>query len=364
MGLLQESRVAQPDHLPPFFPESNFWFEPPDPNVLLQSKTTELQLTNGQNEINLSIGVETAPAYGIEDRLNEDCPMIIPMGKGRLLVAVHDGASSRKPVYGLAALGVKGSYYVSHLVSLRFSLSDECQELSECPDITAGDVMRKVNGWLNQELSKVPGVNYGDVLSIPGMSATYALIDAPKNEITIAHVADTIAVIQKPDKQIEILTFDQNCRFDDETLALVKCIARENNCTPLEVVNNEQLYKPVKDQLARTFIEKINTPNGCGILNGQPELLTNGLIYENKTYITPGSVLVMASDGMTDSYQGEGLCELEVVELFMKDVNQIRIGESFQMTRINSEHFLNDPHLIKHPRLINDDRTIIRVEIT
>ena len=314
----------------------------------------------------MTIRSETAPAYGIKDRFNEDCPMVIPMGEGRLLVAVHDGASSRKPIEGLIPLGVKGAYYVSHLASLHFPDSTECQELSHDPDITAGDVMRKVNKWLNTELSKVDGVDYNDVLSVPGMSATYALIDAPKNKITIAHVADTVACIETPDGKIQILTEDQNCRYDDETLALVDQIARENNCTPCDVVKDKgaDIYAPVKRQLADSFLKKINTENGCGILNGQPELETNKLIYEKEIQITPYSILVMASDGETDPYQERGLCEEDVIRSFMQDVRRCNVGSDSEMTRRNSQILSEDPKLIKHPRLRNDDRTIIQVRIS
>lgn len=363
MGLAQEIAWARdPDRIPSN--QRSFWFEAPAPDVLVQSKTFKLHLPGGENGIDLNIGIETAPAYDIEGRLNEDCPMVIPMGEGRLLVAVHDGASSRKPIEGLIPLGVKGAYYVSHLASLHFPDSTECQELSDDPDITAGDVMRKVNRWLKKELSKVDGVDYKNVLSIPGMSATHALFDASKNTITIAHVADTVACIETPDGKIQILTQDQNCRYDDETLALVDQIARENNCTPCDVVRNKDLYAPVKKQLADSFLKKINTENGCGILNGQPELETNKLIYEKEIQITPYSILVMASDGETDPYQGRGLCEEDVISKFMQDVRRCNVGSGLEMTRRNSQILSEDPKLITHPRLRNDDRTIIQLRIS
>ena len=365
MGLLQETVNLQEIYISPPY-DRDFWFEQPDPEVLIQSETSKLHLPNGKNGINLDIGIETAPAYGIEGRFNEDCPMVIPMGEGRLFVAVHDGASSRKPIEGLIPFGVKGAYYVSHLASLHFPDSTECQELSHDPDITAGDVMRKVNRWLKKELSKVPGVDYNDVLSVPGMSATYALIDARKNLITIAHVADTVACIETPDGNIQILTKDQNCMYDDETIALVEQIARDNNCNPCDVVKDKgaDIYAPVKKQLAESFEKKINTPDGCGILNGQPELEINNLIYEKEIQITPYSILVIASDGETDPYQGRGLCEEDVIRSFMQDVRRCNIGSDLEMTSRNSQILSEDPQLILHPRLRNDDRTIIQVRIS
>src|SRR3989344_6454831 len=228
-----------------------------------------------------------------ENRLNEDAILIQPLGKDRFVMAVFDGATSQKPIAGLEKFGVTGAFYVSHIASLGFPNSKEFDDLAKREEVSAKDFMIELNSWLYQQLSKVEGIDYQDVLTIPGMAATIAIVDFNTQKISIGNVADTIAIAGYYTSS-EILTTNQNEIFDYETLGLAKQIANKERKTIKEIAADPR----IKEQLGGSFRKKINTPRGCGILNGMPELVTNNLITEKTIEISNAlEQLVLASDG-------------------------------------------------------------------
>ena len=130
---------------------------------------------------------ETQPAL-IAGRLNEDCSSVVPLGPNCLLLCEFDGASSRNGIRGLDKHGLTGAFYVSHLAALSFSQSEVLARLVNQPDIIASDVLREMNPWLKSKLEKIDGVDYKDVLSIPGMASVICLIDANAGQASIANV--------------------------------------------------------------------------------------------------------------------------------------------------------------------------------
>lgn len=341
-------------------PGQKYWFVSPDQieDVLEHSFTKRVDLI----DLGVVIRQETRGS-SVSGRPNEDSPFVIPMGKGRELVSVLDGASSRKAIAGLEVRGVSGAYYISHLVSLEFVNSEEYRELCNRETLTAGDVMRTVNRWLFENLNKVEGINYQDILSVPGMAASFCLIDAPNKVMTVAHVADTTAVAIYTDR-VEILTFNQNQKFDDETTALLESLAREHELTPRQVLARPDLKALVKAQLVDSFGRKTNVPDGCGILDGMPQLEENNLIYENKVEITPDMLgVIIVSDGALQPYLKKGVSLESAVEALADDSAKYPVGEGGQFLEKGREDLLADPEYLKVIRLKdNDDATLVRVD--
>ncbi len=239
--------------------------------------------------------------------LNEDSPFIAPFGEGRLLAAVFDGASSRRPIPGLYEYGVSGAWYIAHLASLGFPNTKEYLDLKANPNTSAEEVMKTLNTWLKERLRGVEGVSYDDVIYIPGMAATMVLIDYQKDEISLAHVADTLAVAEY-DSSFSVLTDDKNFQWDEMKRRLEDSIVNEELANGRYATRVTVKDDPrIKGLLEQSYRAKINShPFGTGILNGQPELVGNGLIYTDTVPIPNdrGLKLHLVSDGVYSIWMG------------------------------------------------------------
>lgn len=329
------------------------------------SRSQNLLLPNGNHDLGMILREETKSGNP-NGRINEDSTLILPMGKGRELVAVLDGASSRKEIAGLEKYHLSGACYVSHLVYCNFAKSPEYQSLTLKEELSAGDIMRTVNGWLHSKLSLVEGVDYRDVLSVPGMAASFSLIDAHKNEVSVAHVADTTAFAVYENGDITELTVNQNERFDIETLDLLISLSETHHLTPRQVLETPELKSVIKRQLSESFTRKINTPGGCGILNGMDELISNNLIYETSLPITPNlRKLILASDGAVLPYQLNGLSHDSVLKRLSEDTETHPVGNQFEFHQKGAAELIRDAEYEKVLRLKpSDDATIIEVDFS
>lgn len=298
-------------------------------------------------------------------KLNEDTVLARPFGKDRLLVAALDGASSQKPVTGLETYGVKGSWYVSHLAALGYTQTERFKILQNIKGITAKDIVVDLNNWLREKLSKVEGVDYNDVLTIPGMAATFALIDFNDGKISIGHVADTIGIAEYTDG-FEVVTDNKNEKWDTETMAKVDEIRVEyEKTTGKRISRREAKDNPqVRAQLAESFRKKINTPNGTGILNGMPELETNGLIHTQEIEISPNLRKIhLATDGVHLAWTGRADIDDETKIrkiLGALDNPHYRPGDPFYDIRIRLE--LDPDHEAIRRLGSYDDATYISVD--
>jgi len=314
-----------------------------------------INLGTDKVELKLAFEAETLGANP-EGKLNEDSFLAIPMGKGRELFAVLDGASSQKEIAGLSKFGIRGAFYVSHLVALGFPNSPVHQELTSRESLTAGDILKTVNVWLHDQMQKIEGVDYTDPLSIPGMAATFALFDSKKGEVTIAHVADTVACINYKDGSFEVLTPNLNEKFDQETLKFAKELARERGYTLSEAMKTAD----VREQLRDSFRRKINAPDGCGILNGMPALVKNNLIYETRIKITEDidSLLLFSDGALTPFSENKSL--IETIALFIRKHQSPHLGTS--VLEEGAQILANDPDFEKIPRTKSrDDSTFVKI---
>jgi len=116
------------------------------------------------------------------------------------------------------------------------------------------------------------------------------------------------------------------------------------------------------EQLKESFGRKINTPGGCGILNGMPELPSNALIYENRVPVTSKLArIAIFSDGATLPYHQPGLDDDDVIKAMAVETREYPVGEGFKFLDRVSELLKEDPGFEKHPRLRDDDKTALEV---
>lgn len=318
-----------------------------------------INLSTSENELKLLFEAETLAANP-ERKLNEDAFLAIPMGKGKALFAVLDGVSSQMEIAGLSQFGIKGAFYVSHLVALGFPNSSVHQELRSREILTATDVLKSINVWLHEQMQRIEGVDYTDPLSIPGMAATFALVDSKKGEVTIAHTADTLACVCYRNGDIKILTPNQNEKFDQETLEFARALARKEGCTLVDLIKAPVAKATIKEQLKSSFIRKINTPGGCGILNGMSALVENSLVFETSIEITQDidSVFLFSDGALIPFSEGRNLGE--TTALIIKKFQSPQLGVT--VLEEGAKILENDSGFQKIPRLkLRDDATFLRI---
>ena len=332
------------------------------PELIQHNLTRKTFVLDGANpKVELSVFAETL-ASDISRKLNEDCFMVLPFGRGRILVAVLDGASSQKEISGLAPYGIKGSFYVSHLLESGFRDSVEYGQLSQQESLTAGDVMTAINGWIFKKMQAIPGVDYGDALAIPGMAASFLLFDA-NGEITMSHVSDTYAAVFYTDGRLEILTPNQNEKFDRKTMELIEKLARDYGCSLAQVQRIPEARAIVRAQIKESFLQKINKPGGCGILNGMPDLITNKLIFERKIKISEElSRVLLFSDGALLPYMESGISVESAVRNLADSLRDNQSNGSVLESGV--ARLESDPEFEAIPRHKHrDDATIIEISL-
>lgn len=294
-----------------------------------------------------------------EGKLNEDSFLILPFGEGRKLFAILDGVTSQVVLDDFRKFGISGGYYISHLVS-GFDKTKEHEELIKRDELSAGDIMRVMNGWIGEKFQQFKGIDYQDTPTIPGMAATFMLLDAKKSQITFAHVADTVAVIGDRDGRMTAITPNQNERFDKEYLEYAQKLADENKCGLAGLKKIPSLNQKLKDFSIGLFKRKINTLNGCGILNGMPQLADNNLIFEYKLNLTPNiKSICLATDG---AYLPYSSVPLTYEEAAVRLAGIAKESQKQPILERGAAILQNDPNFVRIPRLKpRDDAALIQV---
>lgn len=333
---------------------------------ILTNKLANLQEIFIDGSVSLKVGeggrsilpfqIETMPPVG--KRLNEDAFLLEKVAKGRKLVAgVIDGATSQKPIQDIAP--VTGAFHLSHLAAYCFSRSQTWQSLLQDESLNAAQIMAALNLWLWQQLKDIDGVSYDDVLTIPGAAATIVVIDPTAYIATFAHVADTMLAIEKVSGEIEVLTDNKNEPFDLETGKLVAEIVKERKTGYLQAARDER----VKAQLRASFVKKINTKNGCGILNGMPELYTNNLVQEGTFSLKGVKRIILMSDGAYAPWQQVVDKNLRLPREFGQAVDQARAVAHTPLS-ITGRLLQTDPDAELYHRLKpQDDATFVTLDL-
>ena len=237
-------------------------------------------------------------------RLNEDTIFTLQTEKGsKCLIAAIDGASSQKGITGLEHYGISGAYLISHLLSYGLSQCAEWKRKSREKDFTAADIIIAANSFAGRYIPRIKGVDYNDVLTIPGAAAVFALIDPERGIVSIANVADCVGIVKFKDGKIKVVTPNRNQRFDEETEVVCARFCKEyGHSTREELRQNREAEAKIRQHLCDSFQRKINRPDGCGILNGQPQLTEHGLIDQTELPLNLIDSLYLCSDGALAPY--------------------------------------------------------------
>jgi hypothetical protein len=299
---------------------------------------------------------------GATGKMNEDSLAILPMGMGRTLVAAFDGASSQKKIGCLSAEGISGAFYLSKLISLGFEKTYEYKRLCQTEDLTAKGVMVFMNKWIRGNLEKVEGIDYNDTPSVPGMAAAFLLIDVPKGKLTISQVADTMVALVGANGDVKVITPNLNEKFDKETMDYALYLARTYNtdlCHFKKIPEANELFHA---HLLESFTRKTNKEGGCGIMNGMPEMNSNGLIYSTQIPMNDGvSSVMLFSDGAILPYTGSNISYEASVKLLAKTAKEPNI---LSPLKIGASILDCDPNFMNTPRLKHcDDATIALVNL-
>jgi len=297
-----------------------------------------------------------------EGKLNEDAPIVLNMGKGRELIAVLDGASSQKPMYGLNKDGISGAFFVSHLLSMGFETTPEYKDLCDRTELSAKDIMIEMNKWIYGKIKDIEGVDYTDAATVPGMAAAFVLIDEPNKRLSLAQVADSKIAAVKANGEIILLTPNLNEKFDKETMEYVALLAKNFNVDIGHVRQIPEAKELIRLQLADSFRRKTNKVGGCGVMNGSPEMASNSLIYSE--YIPlDGSIssLLLYTDGVDQPYSKD---EASMQEAAIHLSNSYYSNNEKPFLEKGAEILNSDPKFEKIPRLKKrDDALIVEIRL-
>lgn len=306
-----------------------------------------------------SVYVETFGS-GATGKMNEDAPVILDMGDERTLIAVLDAASSQKKNSSFDSEGVSGAFYVSHLTSMGFVNSKEYGDLKNRVDLSAEDILLEINSWIYKNMKDIPGVDYSDAASVPGMAAVLMLVDKTNKRISLAQVADAAATLVKSDGSVEVLTPNLNASFDEKTMEFVHDLVGEYNSDLSHIRQIPEAKERIRIHLAESFVEKTNKKGGVGILNGMPELTSNHLIYSANIYLDDKvSSILLYSDGAILPFMEKGVSPDIAAEAFVKKV----YGKTEVSTLIDGAKVLeSDTDFSRIPRMkLKDDATLVAV---
>lgn len=332
---------------------SSFWF---------LEKTDEPHIAHNLRFQNYSFGtvcLETLGS-GAEGKRNEDSFLALPMGWGRTLFAVFDGASSQKKIEGLDGVGVSGAFYISHLSSLGFEDSSEYQELFQRPSLTAKDTMMAMNSWLHDNLKQIKGIDYSDPSSVPGMAAAFILVDVPGKRVTLAQVADCGVAVADTFGGVRMATPNLNEKFDEETMNYARELSRAFNSDLSKFRHIPEAKELLRQQLIESFHKKTNKKGGCGIMNGMVEVISNNLIYTDSILLDDNlASILMFSDGAILPYMEEGVSIDTAVK---KLASVVKDSDHKSALEIGSSILESDTDFSKVPRMkLKDDATLISI---
>lgn len=306
-----------------------------------------------------SVYIETLGS-GADTKLNEDSLMVLPMGEGRILFAVLDGASSQKEIHSLSSEGISGAFYISHLISMGFETSPEYTDLRQRRELSAKETMVAVNKWIFGKMKKVQGVDYFDTPTVPGMAAAFLLVDQPNRRLSIAQVADAAIASVNSDGSTAVLTPNLNKKFDAETMTYVAELVERYGSDLAHIRQIPEAKELIQRQLAGSFAKKTNKKGGCGIMNGMPEIVSNGLIYTNGLQMNEKiSSILLFSDGAILPFTGKDIPVEDAAKALADTLyRKSDISPLMQGAKILE----GDPDFIKIPRIkLKDDSTLIEV---
>lgn len=209
------------------------------------------------------------------DWVNQDCHLLLPVSKGRVLAAVFDGHGTYGHKVALSVRAVFSRIFPSLLDS-----------------VTPSEAFYQVFARCQAILEKGE-----ECAAYSGTTVAAALVDPASQRLTVAHVGDSACVVFKGGTDV-FSTRDHKVDFE----ATQKIIARGGEVRMCVDIHG----KPVSRIYAKgSWVPGLNLSRTLGDLHAKqlgvsatPEVKT-GLTF------TAGSILVLASDGVWDQLSHE-----------------------------------------------------------
>lgn len=230
-------------------------------------KTTKLVLEVGSH-------TETGLKPGFPSWQNQDRHLVLPLGKGRMLVAVFDGH------------GLEG-HIVAERVRAYFT-SVAPRLIPQAPALlTSGGAAAALNKLFAQAHSYLE--QQAQLSELSGTTATVAILDAQGGTMTVAHAGDSTLGIFK-DGEVQYVTADHV--VDDETERRVLACGGEVRTLPYNGVHAKRIF--ARGTNVPGLMMSRSLGDSCAHRLGAlsvPEVHTD-------VPLVAGSTVVVASDGV------------------------------------------------------------------
>jgi serine/threonine protein phosphatase PrpC len=213
---------------------------------------------------------------------------------------------------------------------------------------TGRGVLSEVNAALaNHDLQG--GGSTGTIIDIRSAGQDRGLLD-------VGHVSDSWALFRQEDGPIHQLTRDQHVQFDEQALAVLARVAREQNISLSEARHHPE----VEEALSHMFRTCRNTPDGsgAGILNGSRHMDQYIQTLDEPITLRPGSRILIGSDGSLLPRSPYSRFTLE--KMFSIVANH---GTDVYLNHVRTEEAEHRP-TVKHPRWsLHDDKTLVDIRV-
>ena len=230
--------------------------------------------------------VSACTAGGAPDRLNEDSFAVAAAADGRRVAAgVFDGVTSLRPIPALAARGVTGARFASHLLKSRFA--------APALQLAPAQALLALNAEL-LEASLDLGARLSDTHSLPASTATLVVVDGGSGRIEAAHVGDSFVVAYGTDGGSSLVTRNDNEPFDRQMRERMRSIAAARGITPREAMATPEMRRA----LLEMYDYRNNRPDGtgCGVVNGDPAVAP--YIHAFEMPLDGVDALLVGTDGL------------------------------------------------------------------
>lgn len=209
---------------------------------------------------------------------NQDCQLVVPLSPGVLLAAVFDGHGAH-------------GHFVSQFVRGLFERF--ANSLANLPENDLTEGFAKVFNLAQESLER------DGLAEMAGTTATVALVNANSGVVTVAHVGDsTLAVFVG--KSVSFKTKDHV--VDDEAERYVRARGGDVRSSTYDGVTAKRIYHKGEDSAGLGMARALGHTELQPLVQTAPEV--------SSAQFGPGSILVIASDGIWEKIPPEALAEI------------------------------------------------------
>jgi len=213
---------------------------------------------------------------------NQDCHLVVPLSPGLLLAAVFDGHGAH-----------------GHLVSqfVRGVFERFANSLALLPESELAEGFSKVFGLAQESLERE------GLADMAGTTATVALINANAGMLSVAHVGDSTLAVYVG-RAVSFKTKDHV--VDAEAEAWVRSRGGDIRSSTFDGITAKRIYHKCEDSAGLGMSRALGHTELMPLLRMDPEVAS--------AQFSPGSTLVIASDGIWEKIPPEALADILVAQ--------------------------------------------------